>query len=1183
MIDKQPIDIPFAQGLQQKVDPWRVDAGHFISLTNSIFQKQGLLQKRNGYGRLSALPDTSYTYLSTVNDNLVALGDNLTAFSKPTDTWLTQGPVAPMAVSTLPLIRNSLNQSQCDSAVAPNGLVCVVYTEVGDLTTAYKYAILDGSTGQNVVSPRVIPVSSGTVSGSPRVFLVGNFFVLVFTNTISGVNHLQYVAIPYAAPATTSPNLDVAPSYAPSQRLSWDGVVANTSLYVAYDTTTGGQSVNITYLTAAGFATAFTATPTNFAAPQSFKGYTATIMSVCADTTVSNPLVYLSWYAPGDGSYTAAVDLFLGVAVLPIQMYSTAVPVANLASAAQDGTCTIFYEVINSYGYDSSIPTNLISKRTLTATSIPVTFTSVFSSGASTITASSATGLVNNMFLVDNTTPGNIAPMTEFTILGTTLTLSTPTTGTSASSPGDTLSAQTLALGAPVTTARSVGLASKAWIYDGTIYVMGTYQSPYQNTYFMLNGSTSTQAMPVVTAKLAYENGGGYLSYGLPSVTVTNGTASVSYLYKDLIEASSTAVQNNSQQLASTPVYSQTGVNLGYLNLLEPATDAAEMATTLNFSGGFLWMYDGLLPVEQNFFLWPDSVEVSASSSSVIVTGNTTGGSNVITAVSSTTGLQVGMTLTAAQISGTRTVTALTANTITFSGGPASGPSTGENITLGGNIAAQPNGSTNTDAYYYQAVYEWTDNRGLIHRSAPSIPVAVTTTGTGSTYIFTVYVPTLRLTYKIASPVKITLYRWSAGQQTYYQVTSITQPLLNNTTVDYVTFVDAQSDAQILGNAIIYTTGGVLEDINAPATNIITTFDDRIWMVDAEDQNTWWYSKQVIEGTPVEMSDLLTYYIAPSTAAQGPTGPVTAGAPMDDKLISFKQNAIYYTNGTGPDNTGANSAYSQPIFITSTVGCANQQSIVFTDVGLMFQSDKGIWLLGRDLSTSYIGADVENFNSYAVLSAVNVPDTNQVRFTLSNGMTLMYDYFFRQWGTFEGVPAISSCIYEGLHTFINSYGQTYQETPGVYLDGGNPVLMSFTTSWLKLAGLQGYQRAYYFFLLGEYLSPHVLQLGLAYDYNPAVVQAPVIRPTNYSPPGGTDISESPAGQQSPAGGPSQVEAWRVFLSQQRCSAIQLSLQEFFDPSKGAQPGAGFTLSGLQLVAGVKNINRTQAAKHSVGG
>ncbi len=129
-------------------------------------------------------------------------------------------------------------------------------------------------------------------------------------------------------------------------------------------------------------------------------------------------------------------------------------------------------------------------------------------------------------------------------------------------------------------------------------------------------------------------------------------------------------------------------------------------------------------------------------------------------------------------------------------------------------------------------------------------------------------------------------------------------------------------------------------------------------------------------------------------------------APMDDKLIIFKKNAIYYLNGAGPDNTGANSQYSQPTFITSTLGCDNPNSIVTVPSGLMFQSDKGIWLLGRDLSTSYIGWDVEDFNDDEVVSALTIPDAHEVRFTMASGAILLYDYSFNQWGSFRGAPGI---------------------------------------------------------------------------------------------------------------------------------------------------------------------------------
>lgn len=465
--------------------------------------------------------------------------------------------------------------------------------------------------------------------------------------------------------------------------------------------------------------------------------------------------------------------------------------------------------------------------------------------------------------------------------------------------------------------------------------------------------------------------------------------------------------------------------------------------------------------------------------------------------------------------------------------------------------------------YYYQSTYEWTDGAGNLNRSAPSIPLSVVVTG-GSDGVVTVYVPTLRLTSKVLpNSVRIVIYRWSTANQIFYQITSISTPINNDTNSDFITYVDTTSDDDAIGNNIIYTTGGVIENIGAPATKIITLFDDRLWLVDAEDPNLLWFSKQVIEATPVEMSDLLTLYVAPTTSSKSSTGPITALAPMDDKLIIFKNNAAYYINGTGPDNTGANNQYSQPIFITGTVGCSNVSSIVLMTDGLMFQTNQGIWLLGRDLSTKYIGASVEAFNSNIVTSAVNIPETTQVRFTLDSGTELVYDYFYGKWDTSVSVPAISSVIYQGLHTYLNDAGQVLQETPNAYLDGTSPVNLSFTTSWYNLTGLQGYERAYYFYLLGSYISPHILTIQIYYDYETNPSSSVTINPNGLGPA-------------------KTLEQYRIFLSRQKCQAFKFSVTESYDSSVGTPAGAGLTLSGINIVYGAKKGYRPIPAAYSVG-
>lgn len=1014
-LQKQSLSINFSKGLDTKSDPFQIAPGNFLSLENSIFDKGGLLQKRNGFLELTSLPNDSSSYLTTFHDNLMAIGTSVNAYNSNSASWVSRGTYQPVQLSTLPLVRNAVNQIQTDSAISTNGLVCTVYTEVNASGTTYKYTIEDSVTGQAIIVPTLIPVASGVVTGSPRIFFLGQYFILIFTNVISSTSHLQYVAINQNNPSVAGTNTDIASAYVSSTTLSWDGYVSNENLYVAYNTTTGGQAIKVTYLTS----------QLTLVAAKTFSGSIATIMSVTADLSSLN--VYISfWDAAGSTGHTIILDKNLNT-ILAATSFLASGNVLNLASAAQNGVVTIFYENANNYSYDSAIPTHFISSKTLT------------------------------------------------------------NSGT---------------LGSAIVVIRSLGLASKAFILNGVIYFLGAFQSPFQNTYFLMNGSSSTSANPQIVAKLAYENGGGYLTLGLPSVTFSSGNASLSYLFKDLIEALSTVA--NSQQTTSGGIYSQTGINLVTFNLGDSGIETAEIGSDLLISGGFLWSYDGVLPVENNFFLWPDSIEVTT-------------------------------------------------------------------VTSGGHLADQ--------IYLYQVTYEWADNQGNIFRSAPSIPVTITTTGGGNS-TNTINIPTLRLTYKNANnPVKIVIYRWSTMNQNYFQVTSISLPTLNSTTTDSIVYSDTLADSSIVGNNLIYTTGGVVEDINGPASNIFTLFDTRFWMVDSEDRNLIWFSKQVIEGTPVEMSDLFTFYLPPTTGAQGSTGDITAFAPMDDKLIIFKPNAIYYVNGIGPDNTGANNGYSQPIFITSTVGCANPKSVVFQPNGLMFQSDKGIWILNRNLSTEYIGAPVEAFNSSNVESAVAIPSTNQVRFTLDSGTTLMYDYYYGQWGTFVNIPAISSTIFESLHTFINDFGQVFQENPGSYLDGSNPVLMSFQTGWFNLAGLQGYERIYDLYLLGTYYSPHKLAVSIAYDYSPAASHQSIISPNNYNPAYGVD---SDWGTLSPYGGIPRLEEFRIHMQRQTCSAFQITLNEIFDSSYGVPAGVGLTLSNMNLRLGIKKGVRPIRAANSVG-
>lgn len=1000
-LTKQAVSINFSQGINTKTDPWQLPVGQFQDLKNSVFTKQGLLTKRNGFGLLANTSSKAIT-LTTYSSTLIGLGDNLQAYSPTEMEFLNSFYFQSLKLQALPLVRSTVSQTATDIAVAANGLCIVTWI---DSTTAGFYQVSDSVTGQTIVP--AVALASGAIA--PRVYVLGQYFIVLYN---IGTD-IQYIAIPIANPQVPLAPVNLATNA--TSNCAFDGIVALNNLYVAYGSASGLSATflpsTLSLLSQVTVIVAASITPTR--------------VSITSDSAVPTPHIWISWYEASTHNITtrpyssALVPNSLGPQVL-----ATGRTINELTSTTNDAAgIWVFWENINTYSYTPNARTDYIER-----TSIDIT-------GSSS---------------------------------------------------------------ANVVILRSVGIASKPVFLTGhgNVYMLVAYGGILQPTYFLIdiNGA--------IVAKVAYTNGGGYLSSQVvPGVSVIGDKLFIAYLYKDLLAA----VNKDTNVPAGTQingVYSQTGINLASFTIGGQPVSNADIASDLHMSGGLLWMYDGNNSVEHGFNVWPEDITVTTSASS---------------------------------------------------------------------------GAITADTYFYQVLYQWTDNQGNIHRSAPSVPVSIVTTGSTSTN--TINIPYLRLTYKTNPPAQIVIYRWSTSQPEYFRITSIINPAVNQVNSDSLTYIDNAADFQIEGNDLIYTTGGVIENIGAPGLDVMSLFQSRLFLVDAEDRNLLWFSKQVIEGTPVEMSDLFTLYVAPSIGAQGSTGPITALAAMDDKLIIFKKDAMYYITGSGPDNTGTNDQFSDPIFISSTVGCNNPSSIVLMPSGIMFQSDKGIWLLGRDLSTNYIGAPVEAYNDAIVTSAVAVPGTNQVRFTLNNHLALMYDYFFSQWSVFNNISAVSSTLYQGLHTYLNAQGQLLQETEGIYLDNSSPVLMSFITSWLNIAGLQGYERFYFANLLGTYLTPFNLNVQLAYDYGVGQSQSILVTPDNVPSKWG---SQSLWGGGNPWGQTANVFSARLFPEKQKCQSFQVTVNEVYDATQGTAAGAGLTLSGLALVVGVKKGYRTQSAAKSFG-
>lgn len=383
--------------------------------------------------------------------------------------------------------------------------------------------------------------------------------------------------------------------------------------------------------------------------------------------------------------------------------------------------------------------------------------------------------------------------------------------------------------------------------------------------------------------------------------------------------------------------------------------------------------------------------------------------------------------------------------------------------------------------YQYRVIFVWTDAAGNVHESRPSTPVEITLTGSENTVELTI--PTLRLTSK-SSGVRIDVYRTQNGGTVFRKVSSTADPLYNEPTADTVTFVDEVSDATLDSAQLLYTEGE-RANLAPPAAGLITSWKNRLFLGNLETGNELWFTKLLTPGIAAEFCEDTAFRVPVNS--QG--GAMTDLAPLDDALIIFRERAIYGLTGEGPNNAGQGSDYYDPQQISNSLGAVRTNCVVDTPPGLMFVSAKGIHLLGRDKSLSYLGEPVAAYDGYTFTSADRIPDTTQVRFVTSEGPCLVYDYHYNIWSVWSGasnfLAGVDAAVWQDQHVVLTSDGYLKQERASddadLYLDNDGYVNLSLATSWYFPAGSGGYCQLDKVYVSGEYVSNHTLTVVIQTD------------------------------------------------------------------------------------------------------
>lgn len=402
-------------------------------------------------------------------------------------------------------------------------------------------------------------------------------------------------------------------------------------------------------------------------------------------------------------------------------------------------------------------------------------------------------------------------------------------------------------------------------------------------------------------------------------------------------------------------------------------------------------------------------------------------------------------------------------------------------VTVGGSLFL-------TGSYSYRTTYIYIDASGNIHRGAPSIPFNITLVGAENSINLTLATlnPTTRQESTVPSSiVGIEIWRTQHNGTIYHRIHELSIPpeLANRPDLFSILYTDVTSDSAIADNEILYTTGGVLDSVNPPSAQCIAVHKNRLYL---GCNKTLWYSTTYIEGMAPRFNDGLTILLDEG-------GPITAIGSLDDKLVIYKQKQIYILYGDGPLITGAQSDYTDPQKISSNVGCIEPRSVVFSPIGLFFQSLNGIYLLSRSLDVTYIGQAIENeLTQYpTIVSAKLHPTLTEVRFLCSNGsagIELRFDYRVNQWSVciyrdpIVGLPLnISSSMVNDTNYYWSTDGQVSLENKNTYLDNGAYVRMLLEFAPLSLQGTQGYQSVSQVLLNCERKSPHDMTVQLDID------------------------------------------------------------------------------------------------------
>jgi hypothetical protein len=499
------------------------------------------------------------------------------------------------------------------------------------------------------------------------------------------------------------------------------------------------------------------------------------------------------------------------------------------------------------------------------------------------------------------------------------------------------------------------------------------------------------------------------------------------------------------------------------------------------------------------------------------------------------------------------------------------------------------------DTYYVRVrlAFRWTDERGNLHRGAPSASYIYDCAGTN-----TGGAPPNYRARRLIFPRPLTAINGTSGTtmqvevyQTVYtgdedwRLIGIATPKIYATNSKYWTITPIPNVAPNANHKVRLATAtqlatyplayfeSELEAVPPPPLLHLCSTQARLWGLSAEDRNRVHMTKPIVEGIAPEFAAELTQQIPDEGGQLG--GECTAIAALDDRVVVFKRERIYQLFGDPGDANGEGSTLQTPRLLSSDTGCIEAASVVEGPFGVAFLSTKGLMLLGRDNGISFIGEAVQKqIGDYVCTSATLVPRHSEVRWTFASAIgtsasafALVWNYRVNAWSRWTSYFARHACIFRDEYTRLSNTTVILKETTDDW-SANTTQALSITTPWIKVAGLQGFKRLWRAHFLGRHWSGGLAISALG-DYRTdwAVGLSVWTEAQLEAALQSSDFTEAGA---TVTGSRLQVSSK---MAVQKIESVRFTLTETDSEDGDSTPlGRGFELVGIQLECGMQRGN-----------